>query len=304
MVRLIPLESFELIIIYVKKCVQRGLKKCDYTIYMDMNITTLLKKGLKTRPYNIDMNKTTLPKRDLKRSPYSINMNKRDLKKLSKLELIKMLLKQKESKKVHNHDDLLDNNPFKDEVAQREPEKRIKQRDSKTGRFVRINPELPKPPKQPTLPRLKDVKGRLISRQQSQPAVQQVPIQMRIKLPKPTRKPPPPPIFQIEEKEHVIDMPSSKIMELDRAFKGHAKSYVIELQDNLNPLNYFTKTKALDKSHLEGLLKDVKGFTFIEMLEVTFEKDNIDSKTGKRVSIYKTAFFNSRAKTMLLRLVI
>ena len=74
--------------------------------------------------------------------------------------------------------------------------------------------------------------------------------------------------------------------------------YDIELQDNLNPLNHFTKTKALVESHLENLLKETKGFKFIEMLEVTFEKDNIDSKTGKRVSIYKTAFFNGKAKTI------
>ena len=85
---------------------------------------------------------------------------------------------------------------------------------------------------------------------------------------------------------------------MNRALKGHAKSYGIELQDNLNPLNHFTKTKTLVKSHLENLLKDMKGFKFIEMLEVTFEKDTIDSKTGKRVSIYKTAFFNSKAKTI------
>ena len=38
------------------------------------------------------------------------------------------------------------------------------------------------------------------------------------------------------------------------------------------------------------------GFKFIETLEVTFEKDTIDSKIGKRVSIYKLAFFNSKAK--------
>ena len=42
----------------------------------------------------------------------------------------------------------------------------------------------------------------------------------------------------------------------------------------------------------------MKGFKFIETLEVTFEKDTIDSKTGKRVSIYKTAFFNGKAKTI------
>ena len=40
----------------------------------------------------------------------------------------------------------------------------------------------------------------------------------------------------------------------------------------------------------------MKGFKFIETLEVTFVKDTIDSKTGKRVSIYKTAFFNGKAK--------
>ena len=67
---------------------------------------------------------TTLPKRGLKTSQYKINMNKKDLKRLSKSELIKMLLK-----KAHNHEDLLDNDPFMDEVAQREPEKRINQRD-------------------------------------------------------------------------------------------------------------------------------------------------------------------------------
>ena len=48
-----------------------------------------------------------------------MDMEKEDRKKLSKGQLIKLLLKQKESKKVSNHEDLLDNNPFKDEVAPR-----------------------------------------------------------------------------------------------------------------------------------------------------------------------------------------
>ena len=69
------------------------------------------------------------------------------------------------------------------------------------------------------------------------------PKQFRDRPPKPTRKPPPLPILQLEEIEH--------IKELNRALKGHAKSYGIELQDNLNPLNHFTKTKALVESHLE-----------------------------------------------------
>ena len=66
----------------------------------------------------------------------------------------------------------------------------------------------------------------------------------------------------------------------------------------MNPLNHFTKTKVLVESHLESLLKDMKGFKFIETLEVMFKKETIDSKTGKRVSIYKTAFFNGKAKTI------
>ena len=42
-------------------------------------------------------------------------------------------------------------------------------------------------------------------------------------------------------------------------------------------------TKELVESHLESLLKDKKGFKFIETPEVTFEKDTIDSKTGKHL---------------------
>ena len=171
-----------------------------------------------------------------------MDMNKRDLKKLSKSELIKMLLKQKKSKKVRNHEDLLDNDPFKDEVSQPVP--------------------------QPiTLP--------------------QKPTRC---IPKPTKK--------LPVKGHTTNVPSSKVKEVNQALKGHAKSYGIELQDNLNPLNHFTKTKVLVESHLEDLLKTMKGFKFIEMLEVTFKKETIDSKTGEHISIYKTAFFNGKAKTI------
>ena len=178
--------------------------------------------------------------KDLKKYDYTMymDMEKEYLKKLSTGQLIRLILKQKKSKMVSNHEDLLDNNSFKDEVAQ-EPAKRIKP-------------------------------------------------------PKPTRKPPP--IPQVED--HIINVPVPKIKELNQALKGHAKSYGIELQDNLNSLNHFTKTRALVESRLESLLKDKKGFKFIETLEVTFEKDTINSKTGKHVSIYKTAFFNGKAKTI------
>ena len=108
---------------------KKGLKTRPYSMDMEDHIVTRLKKGLKTRPYSMDMNKdiATLPKKGLKTRPYNIGMEKmekKDLKKLTKGQLIKLLLKQKKSKKVSNHEDLLDNDPFKDEVAQ-EPAKRI-----------------------------------------------------------------------------------------------------------------------------------------------------------------------------------
>ena len=129
--------------------------------------------------------------------------------------------------------------------------------------------------------------------------------------PKPQRPPPPPPIKEHEgsilpplqfrddgEPTSITDRSSSKIKELSRALKGHAKSYEVEIQDNMNPLNHFTKTKALVESHLKDLLKTMKGFKFIETLEVMFKKEEYDPKTGEREYRYKTAYFNSKAKTI------
>ena len=248
---------------------QRGLKTRPYSMDMNKDIATLQKKGLKTRPYNIGMEKKGLKKYD-----YNIDMEKKDLKKLTKGQLIKLLLK-----KVSNHEDLLDNDPFKDEVAQ-EPTP-----PPRTGKWESAKPK-PVPRKSVNEDGYKPIPKPRTDR----------PLKMQNarRPPKPTRKPPPVP--QVEE--HITNVPVPEIKELNKAFKGHAKSYEIELQDNLNPLNHFTMTRPQTESHLEDLLKTMKGFKFIEKLEVTFEKDTIDSKTGKHVSIYKTAFFNCKAKTI------
>ena len=206
-------------------------------------------------------------------------MEKKNLKKLTKGQLIKLLLKN-----VNNHEDLLDNDPFKDEVTQ-EPTKPTP--PPRTGKWESIslksvNEDLILPPPNGYKPIPKPRTDRPLK------------IQNAPRPPKPTRKLPPVP--QVEE--HITNVPVPKIKELNRALKGHAKSYEIELQDNLNPLNHFTKTRPQTESHLEDLLKTMKGFKFIETLEVMFVKDTIDSKTGKRVSIYKTAFFNGKAKAI------
>ena len=115
---------------------KKGLKTRQYSMDMNKDIATPPKKGLRTRPYNIGMEKM-----DLKTRPYSIDMEKKNLKKLTKGQLIKLLLKQKKSKKVSNHEDLLDNDLFKDEVVQ-EPTKRIKPTPPpRTGKWESVKPK-------------------------------------------------------------------------------------------------------------------------------------------------------------------
>ena len=192
---------------------KKGLKARPYSMDIEDHIVTLSKRGLKTRPYSVDMNKdiATLPKKGLKTRPsnigmqkkglkkydYNIDMEKKDLKKLTKGQLIKLLLK-----KVSNHEDLLENDPFKDEVAQ-EPTKRIKPTPPpRTGKWESVKP--------------KPIPRKSVNEDGYKP------------IPKPRTDRP-------------LQIP--KINQLNRALKGHAKSYEIELLDNLNPLNHFTKTR-------------------------------------------------------------
>ena len=52
------------------------------------------------------------------------------------------------------------------------------------------------------------------------------------------------------------------------------------------------------ESDLKDLLKTMKGFKFIEKLEVVFKRETSNSKTGEHENIYKMAFFNGKAKTI------
>ena len=243
----------------------------------------------------------TLPKKSLKTRPYNIGMNKRDLKKLTKAQLIKLLLKQQAQKPrnsvkqmVNEHEDII---PPPEQF--RDTYKPIPR--PRTGKWESVKPK-PVPCKS-VKQMVREYENIIEPPEQFRDAYKPIPkprtdrplkMQNARRPPKPARKPPPVP--QVEE--HITNVPVPKIKELNKALKGHAKSYEIELQDNLNPLNHFTKTRPQTESHLEDLLKTIKEFKFIETLEVTFEKDTIDSKTGKHVSIYKTAFFNGKAKTI------
>ena len=173
---------------------KKGLKTRPYNIDMNKenHIVTLPKKGLKTGPYNIDMNKedhiVTLPKKGLKTGPYNIDMEKmekKDPKKLTKGQLIKLLLN-----KVSNHD----NDPFKDEVVQR-----IKPTPPpRTGKWENVKP---KPvPRKSVKQMVKEYEDIIQPPEQFRDGYKPIPkprtdrpLQLRIKPPKPTRVLPLPP---------------------------------------------------------------------------------------------------------------
>ena len=128
---------------------------------------------------NNNNNMTTLPKRGLKTRSYNMDMNKKDLKRLSK-----SLLKQeakKPSDSINKHDEIIKPIP-----------------PPRTGKWESVNEDIILPPKQ-----------------------------FRDRPLKPTRKPPSPPIPQVEEKEHITDVPSHKIRELNQALKGHAFACIV-----------------------------------------------------------------------------
>ena len=219
---------------------------------MDMNTMTLPKKGLKTRPYNIGMGK-----KGLKKYGYNIDMNKRDLKKLTKAQLIKLLLKQQAQKPknsvkqmVNEHEDII-----QPPEQLRDTYKPIP-KPWKAGKWksVKLKPVPCKSVKQ----MVKEYEDIIQPPEQFRDAYKPIPkprtdkplkTQTARRPPKPTRKPPPVP----QVKEHITNVPVPKIKELNKALKGHSKSYEIELQDNLNPLNHFTKTRPQTESHLEDL---------------------------------------------------
>ena len=237
----------------------------------------------------------TLPKKDLKTRLYGMDMNKRDLKKLTKAQLIKLLLEQQTQKPrnsvkqmVNEHEDIIQPpEQFRDTYKPIPP--------PRTGKWESVKPV----PRNSVKQMVKEYEDIIQPPEQFRDAYKPIPkprTDRPLKMQNARRPPKPPPVHKVED--HITNVPVPKIKELNKALKGHAKSYEIELQDNLNPLNHFTKTRPQTESHLEDLLKTMKGFKFIETLEVTFEKDTIDSKTGKHVSIYKTALFSGKAKTI------
>ena len=90
-----------------------------------------------------------------------------------------------------------------------------------------------------------------------------------------------------------IPEPRTKINEIDKALRGYTKSYEIGIKNNKDPLLQLQNTRLAIKHHINKLLNEMKGLKFIETLKITFSK-----MTGDGI-IHKTAYFNSKAQTII-----
>ena len=158
-------------------------------------------------------------------------MNKRDLKKLTKRQLIKLLLKQQAQKprnSVNEHEDIIQPPEQFRDTYKPIPRKSVKQ-------MVIEHEDIIQPPEQfrdaykpippPRTGKWESVKPKPVPRNSVKQMVKEYediilppPKQFRDRPPKPTRKPPPAPKVE----EHITNVPVPKIKELNKALKLHA----------------------------------------------------------------------------------
>ena len=168
-----------------------------------------------------------------------INMDKASLKKLSKSQLIKLLLKQENKKPVQQK-----RRPIPT------PRKSVKEM------VKQYEDNIIQPPAE--------------SRDNYKP----VPTPRTVK-----RKP--------------IPTPRTIIKQTDKALKGFAKSYEINIRNNRDPLAQMQNTRNGAERQLTTLLNEMKGLKYVETLKVTFEKISAD------VIVEKSAYFNSTSQTII-----
>ena len=87
--------------------------------------------------------------------------------------------------------------------------------------------------------------------------------------------------------------PRTKIEQVNNAMKGYTKSFKIGIINNKDPLVQLQSTRKDIAYHITSILKSMKGLKFNETLLVTF------TKTSDSEIVYKTAYFNGAAQTII-----
>ena len=96
-----------------------------------------------------------------------------------------------------------------------------------------------------------------------------------------------------EKSEEAKQKRKIKINEKAKALKGYTKSFEIGIKNNKDPLKQLQSTRIGIKANIESILKSMKGLKFVENLKVKFKKNS------KNEIITKTAYFNSKPKTII-----
>ena len=87
--------------------------------------------------------------------------------------------------------------------------------------------------------------------------------------------------------------PRTKIEQVDKALKGYTQSFEIGIKNDKDPLIQLQNTRLAIEYHIIKVLTSMKGLKFVETLTVTFKK------LAKDEIVYKTAYFNSKPKTII-----
>ena len=186
-------------------------------------------------------------------------MNKSSLEKLSKTQLIEMLLKQEKKKP---------------EIIVVDDTKPVP-----APRTYKPRPPIPTP--------RKSVKQMVQDYEDNKP----VPAPRTIK---PVKAPVPTPrTKKLMDKPVPIPAPRTKIEQTDKALKGYTKSYEISIKNNKDPSIQMQNTRLAIKIVINSQLNEMKGLKYVETLKVTFKKQSDNKK------VYKTAYFNSSAQTII-----
>ena len=69
-----------------------------------------------------------------------------------------------------------------------------------------------------------------------------------------------------------VPAPKTKIEQTDKALKGFTKSYEINIKNNKDPQMQLQNTRKAVANHIENILISMKGLKFVETLKVTFTK--------------------------------
>ena len=198
-----------------------------------------------------------------------IEMNKASLKKLSKSELIKLLLKQEKKKpKIIVVDDTKPvpaSRTYKPRPPVPTPRKSVKQMAKEYEENIILPP-----------PEFRDDYKPVPAPRTKKPMDKPVPAP---RTKKPMDKP--------------VPAPRTKIEQTDKALKGYTKSFEINIKNNKDPLAQMQNTRKAIEHRVITLLNEMKGFKYVETLKVTFEKISADE------IVEKSAYFNSTPQTII-----